>query len=70
MAGRAVVPAAYVRAAGLSVGRLEQAYLRAPDENAHRCYDYSAPEFGFSCRLVYDVSGLVLSYPGIAERVA
>jgi hypothetical protein len=35
-----------------------------------QCYDYSAPAFEFSCRLVYDESGLVLDYPGIAARAA
>lgn len=33
-------------------------------------YDYAAPVFGFTDRLVYDESGLVLEYPGIARRVA
>jgi hypothetical protein len=31
-------------------------------------YDYGAPAFGFTARLVYDSSGLVLDYPGIARR--
>jgi len=31
-------------------------------------YDYTAHVFGFTGRLVYDVSGLVLDYPGIAVR--
>lgn len=66
--GRAAAPAAYVRAVGLAVERLEQAYLRAPDEAARQRYDYAAPAFGFTCRLVYDESGLVLDYPGIAVR--
>ena len=65
---RAAAPAAYVRADGLAVERLEQAYLRAPDEAGRQCYDYAAPAFGFTCRLVYDESGLVLVYPGIAVR--
>ena len=67
---RATAPAAYVRAADLSVERLEQGYLRAADQGAHQCYDYTAPAFEFACRLVYDESGLVLSYPGIAVRAA
>lgn len=63
---RAAAPAAYVRALDLSAERLEQDYLRVPGEGA---YDYLAPAFGFACRLVYDESLLVLSYPGIAVRV-
>jgi hypothetical protein len=51
------------------VDRLEQVYLRAPDEGARQRYDYSAPAFDFRCRLVYDQSGLVADYPGIAVRV-
>jgi hypothetical protein len=67
---RAAAPAAYVRAAGPSVERLEQEYLRTTDQGAHQRYDYTAPAFGFACRLVYDAFGLVLSYPGIAARAA
>jgi hypothetical protein len=67
---RAAAPAAYVRAADPSVERLEQEYLRTTDQGAHQRYDYSAPAFEFTCRLVYDESGLVLSYPGIAVRAA
>ena len=65
---RAAAPAAYVRAIGLAVERLEQSYLRAPDEAARQRYDYAAPTFGFTCRLIYDESGLVIDYPGIAVR--
>ncbi|HEY7431148.1 MAG TPA: putative glycolipid-binding domain-containing protein [Streptosporangiaceae bacterium] len=65
---RAGAPAAYVRAASLTVERLEQTYLRTTDEATHQRYDYAAPAFGFTCRLVYDHSGLVLDYPGIAVR--
>ena len=65
----AAAPAAYVRAVGLAVERLEQTYLRAPDEaTRHSSYDYTAPAFGFACRIAYDESGLVLNYPGIAVR--
>lgn len=64
-AGREVAaPAAYVRAVGLAVERLDQTYTLAGD----RQYDYAAPVFDFSCRLVYDPHGLVLDYPGIAVR--
>ncbi|MGN9836733.1 putative glycolipid-binding domain-containing protein [Nonomuraea sp. H19] len=64
------VPAAYVRAADLTVERLDQQhYARIADDGPHRRYDYAAPVFGFACRLVYDESGLVLDYPGLAVRV-
>ena len=63
-------PAAYVRATGLAVERLEQSYLRGPGEPGGHTYDYSAPVFDFACRLTYDPSGLILRYPGIAVRVA
>ena len=66
---RAAAPAAYVRALDLAVQRLEQTYARATDDASHQRYDYTAPAFGFACRLIYDESGLVLDYPGIAVRV-
>lgn len=66
---RAAAPAAYVRAVGLAVDRLDQVYLRAPDDAAGQRYEYSAPAFDFRCRLAYDQSGLVVDYPGIAVRV-
>ena len=66
--GRASSPAAYVRAMDLAVERLEQNYARVPDLDSHQRYDYVAPSFDFECRLVYDESGLVLDYPGIAIR--
>jgi hypothetical protein len=65
----AAAPAAYVRAASLTVERLEQTYVRITSEAPQQRYDYAAPAFGFTGRLVYDESGLVLSYPGIAVRV-
>lgn len=68
--GRAAAPAVYVRAIDLSVERLEQEYRRTTDDGTRQVYDYSAPAFDFDCRLIYDTSGLVLSYPGIATRVA
>jgi hypothetical protein len=57
-----------VRARDLGVERLEQEYLRVPDEEGHQRFDYAAPVFGFAARLVYDEAGLVLDYPGIALR--
>jgi uncharacterized protein len=65
---RADAPAAYVRASSLTVERLEQTYQRTTDEATHQRYDYAAPAFDFTCRLVYDEDGLVLDYPGIAVR--
>ena len=66
----AEAPAAYVRALDLAVERLEQHYLRLPDDSGRQRYRYSAPRFDFECELVYDGSGLVVDYPGIATRVA
>lgn len=67
----AEAPAAWVRAADLSVERLEQTYARVPDELPEGSrYAYEAPELGFTSRLVYDRFGLVVDYPGIAVRIA
>jgi hypothetical protein len=63
-------PAAYVRALDLSVERLDQTYTRLPDDDGRQQYDYESPAFDFSCRLTYDQSGLVQSYPGIAMRIS
>jgi uncharacterized protein len=68
-AAGAAAPAAYVRAVGLAVERLEQTYVRTTDDAGRQRYDYAAPAFDFEARLVYDESGLVLDYPGIAVRV-
>jgi hypothetical protein len=62
-------PAAYVRALDADVERLEQRYRRLDDAAGRTRYDYQAPTFGFRCELVYDRSGLVVDYPGIARRV-
>lgn len=64
----AEAPAAYVRALGLEVERLEQAYARLDDAGAGPRYDYRAPRFAFHCTVAYDAAGLVLDYPGIAVR--
>ncbi|MFI0485686.1 putative glycolipid-binding domain-containing protein [Actinomadura sp. 9N215] len=63
-------PAVYVRAADLTVDRLEQSYARLPDTTGRQCYGYAAPAFDFTARLVYDESGFVLDYPGLAVRRA
>jgi hypothetical protein len=62
-------PAAFVRALHLRVERLEQRYVRVDDENGRAVYAYEAPRFDYAGRLAYDGSGLLLDYPGIAERV-
>jgi hypothetical protein len=74
-AGRAAsAPAAYVRAPGLAVERLDQDYRRVPDDGGHapgdpgQRYDYRAPAFGVAVRLVFDAAGLVVDYPGLAIR--
>lgn len=54
VAAQAAAPAAYVRAVGLAVDRLEQTYLRTPGEATHQWYDYTALAFDFKCRLTYD----------------
>ena len=53
----------------MRVERLEQEYRRIEDDGPHQRYDYHSPAFDFACDLVYDASGLVLDYPGIATRV-
>jgi uncharacterized protein len=64
----AEAPAAYVRAVGLAVERLDQRYARADDDGRGERYGYEAPRFGFAGRLSYDAAGLVLDYPGLAQR--
>ena len=63
-------PAAYVRALDLEVERLEQRYVRLPDDGDRSRYDYAAPAFDYRAVLLYDAFGLVLDYPGLAVRVA
>jgi hypothetical protein len=54
--------------ADLSIERLEQDYLRDTDHGSLQRYRYAAPAFAFTCSMLYDESGLVLEYPGIATR--
>ncbi|WP_214107781.1 putative glycolipid-binding domain-containing protein [Acrocarpospora catenulata] len=61
-------PAAYVRIGDRPVDRLDQTYLRLPDDGPHLRYDYASPAFDFTCVLIFDESGLVLDYPEIAIR--
>jgi hypothetical protein len=64
----AEAPAAFVRALDLAVERLEQRYrLEAGDGSR---FAYAAPAFDVRCELRYDGHGLVLDYPGLAERWA
>jgi hypothetical protein len=65
----AEAPAAWVRASDLRVERLEQRYHRVEDHGGRPTFDYEAPQVAFRSRLVYDRAGLVLDYPGIANRV-
>ena len=67
---RAEAPAAYVRAAGLGVERLEQTYVRLEDRDGRPRYDYASPRFEYEGVLTYDEHRLVLEYPGIAARFA
>jgi len=56
---------------GPDVERLEQHYRRLEDLEPNRArYDYNSPAFDFRAVLTYDQFGLVLDYPGIADRVA
>lgn len=64
----AAAPAVYVRAVDLAVERLDQTYRRVEDGVGQR-YAYAAPAFQFACVLAYDAAGLVVDYPGIAQRV-
>jgi hypothetical protein len=67
---QADAPAAYVRSVDLRVERLEQRYTRLEDDAGRERYHYAAPTFDFECELLYDKSGLLLDYPGIAARAA
>jgi hypothetical protein len=62
--------AAYVRTAGLVVERLEQTYLRRPDEDGGLEYLYESPRFGYRDSLRFGPDGLVIVYPGVGARVA
>jgi uncharacterized protein len=63
-------PAAFVRVLGPAVERLEQRYERfADDAGGRRRFHYVSLAFAFEAVLVYDASGFVVDYPGIAVRV-
>ncbi|MGW0182801.1 putative glycolipid-binding domain-containing protein [Nocardia sp. NPDC003345] len=61
------VPAAFVRAGDLGVERIEQTYTRLDDSGR---FGYTSSTFDFACELIFDASGLIVEYPGIAVRVA
>ena len=62
------VPAAFVRADDLRVERVEQTYLCTDRADDRITFDYVSSTFDFSCRLVFDRSGVVIDYPGIGRR--
>jgi hypothetical protein len=62
-------PAAYVRAPGLEVERLEQSYFRLSSDDDDLLFEYRSPRFDVECELRFGADGLVLDYPGIATRV-
>jgi hypothetical protein len=64
----AETPAAWVRELDVSIERLEQHLRRIDDDGRHQRFDYYSPRDDFRSELVYDESGLVLDYPGIAVR--
>ncbi len=64
----AEAPAAWVRELDVSIERLEQHYRRLADDGGRQRFDYYSPRDDFRSELVYDESGLVLDYPGIAVR--
>ena len=53
----------------VDVERVEQRYARVDNHGTSTQYDYRAPTFEFEARLVFDETGLVLDYPGLARRV-
>lgn len=61
-------PAVYVRELDLAVERLEQRYLRLPDDDTRRRFHYESPRFDFEAELVYDAAGIIVDYPGIGVR--
>jgi hypothetical protein len=62
-------PAAFVRAPGLEVERLEQTYRRLSSDREDLQFEYRAPRFGVECELHFGADGLMLDYPGVATRI-
>jgi hypothetical protein len=63
-------PAAFVRAPGLEVERLEQTYRRLSSDHDDLEFEYRAPRFDVECELRFGRDGLVRDYPGVATRIA
>jgi hypothetical protein len=69
-------PAVYVRAADLTVERLDQRYVLSPDQSSglggHGTWrlGYAAARFDADFDLTLDQFGLVLDYPHLARRTA
>lgn len=62
------VPAAFVRAHDLTLERIEQRYACIQHTTNQILFDYTSTTFGFACRLAFDRSGLVTTYPNIGRR--
>jgi hypothetical protein len=62
-------PAAYVRAPGLEIERLEQTYVRLASDDDLVHFEYRAPRFSYDDELEFAADGLVKAYPGIATRL-
>jgi hypothetical protein len=60
--------AVYIRALDLTVERLEQDYVRRPDDGDHVVAHYVCARFDADFDLVYDRTGLILDYPALAVR--
>ena len=65
---RTAGPAAYVRL-DLTVERLDQWYGPTEPVAGGWSVPYQAPRFAAELTLLYDRAGLVVDYPGLAERV-
>ncbi|MBF6618908.1 MAG: putative glycolipid-binding domain-containing protein [Patulibacter sp.] len=61
-------PAAFVRADDLRVERLGQEYALLDRNDDEIRFAYASSTFDVACTLIYDASGLIVDYPGIAER--
>jgi hypothetical protein len=48
--------------------RLEQRYTLTSSAPERHVFHYESATFAFECELVFDASGLVVDYPGIATR--
>lgn len=63
-------PAAYVRVAAVAPAKLAQTYRRQDDDpGGHASFVYASPAYDFTSTITYDAAGLVVTYPGIAERM-